>query len=494
MGVLSGLEPSAVWTEFEQICRIPHGSGNCKVISDFLVRFGEEHGLFVRQDEHLNVIFKKPATPGYEDQPPIILQGHMDMVAVATPESGIDMRVTPLELQVEGDEICANHTSLGGDDGIAVAMCLALLKSTDIPHPPLEVILTTEEEVGMDGARAIDLSCLEGHRLLNLDSEDEGVFLAGCAGGARVTCLLPLDHIGSDGVKTLRENGIRVKIRISGLQGGHSGSEIHRGRANANHLLGSLLSLIADEFPTMALIGVEGGLADNAIPREATLTIAILKKDRNACHGLVERMERDLREIYAVKDPQLALRIVEESPMQPGPLYIAVTPGDFLCSLPNGVQAMSADVEGFVETSLNLGILKMAQVEGAPFLHAEFSVRSSVEPAKDLLIDQLRAVTALAGGITGITGDYPGWKYRADSPLRDKMVRVYEQMYGKTPKVEAIHAGVECGLFSTKIEDLDCVSIGPDMRNIHTTEEHLSISSSKRTWEFVLGILADREP
>ena len=179
--------------------------------------------------------------------------------------------------------------------------------------------------------------------------------------------------------------------------------------------------------------------------------------------------------------------------MQPGPLYIAVTPGDFLCSLPNGVQAMSADVEGLVETSLNLGILKMAQVEGAPFLHAEFSVRSSVEPAKELLIDQLRAVTALAGGITGITGDYPGWKYRADSPLRDKMVRVYEKMYGKTPKVEAIHAGVECGLFSTKIEDLDCVSIGPDMRNIHTTEEHLSISSSKRTWEFVLGILADRE-
>ncbi len=485
MGVLSELEPKKVFSCFEEITKIPRGSGNMEKISDYIVRFAMERGLFFVKDELKNVIIIKEASDGYENEPALILQGHMDMVAVKEPDCPLDLKTQGLKAAVRGDEIYAEGTSLGGDDGIAVAYCLALLDSDDIKHPRLEVVLTVDEEVGMDGARGIDLSMLTGNRMINLDSEDEGIFLASCAGGARVRCRLPLKASGTrDGV---------LKLQMGGLAGGHSGGEIHKERGNSNCLMGRVLYEICRVVP-VELAGVEGGLADNAIPRETDALIWVREEDRHVLDGLVEKIEKEIRDELSVKDPGFYLKISGQSKGS----YPCITAEDtrraaaFLHALPNGVQAMSADIPDLVETSLNLGVLTMSAQNG-PGLEAEFSVRSSVESAKRALISKLFAVTETAGGSCEVSGDYPGWKYRKDSPLREKMTAVYEKMYGKKPKIEAIHAGLECGILGSRIKDLDCVSIGPDMRDIHTTEETLSISSAARVWEYLIRLLEQKD-
>jgi len=487
MGVLSELEPKNVFHYFEEITKIPHGSGNVGQISDYLAEFARARGLFCIQDELKNIIIVKEAAPGYADEPPVILQGHMDMVAVKEPGCDIDMAKEGLRAAVRGDEVYAEGTSLGGDDGIAVAYALALLDSDTIGHPKLEVILTVDEEVGMDGARGIDLSMLTGNRMINLDSEEEGIFLTSCAGGARVHCNLSLP--------VAVRRGLTVEVTVGGLLGGHSGGEIHKERGNSNCLFGRLLGRAAAEM-SVSLLDAAGGLADNAIPRETKAVLVIEEKDRAAFEKIVETMEREVQAELSTKDPDVFIHRAEQVPGE----YLCVTAegtkraADFLCALPNGVQAMSADMPGLVETSLNLGILKTEKgAGGALDLKAEFSVRSSVESAKAALIDRLCAVTRLAGGSNAVTGDYPGWKYRKDSPLRDRMTALYEEMYGKAPRVEAIHAGLECGILGSKIRDLDCVSIGPDMSAIHTTEESLSISSTRRVWEYLVRFLEQHE-
>lgn len=490
MGVLSNLEPQRVFYYFEEITRIPHGSGNVGQISDYLVEFARSRKLEVIQDALKNVIILKEATPGYEAEPAVILQGHMDMVAVKEPGCPKDMRTEGLQVAVDGDNIYAEQTSLGGDDGIAVAYALALLDAQDIPHPRLEVVITVDEEVGMDGAREIDLSMLQGNRLVNLDSEEEGVFLTGCAGGARVNCSLPLK----------REScvGTICQLAVKGLLGGHSGEEIQKERGNSNSLFGRVLRALCESYP-VRLIHVDGGLADNAIPRETRAELLFAQGggdcqkslDKSELSALLEQLKKDIAAELAVRDPgfelcwefggeEESMAVLEEDTRRAAAL---------LTGLPNGVQSMSADMPGLVETSLNLGILNL-DAEG---LNAEFSVRSSVESARDALIGKLAAITELAGGSISVGGVYPGWKYRADSPLRDKMIRVYREMYGCEPRVEAIHAGLECGLLGSKIHDLDCVSIGPDMRAIHTTEESLSIASTARVWEYLLRFLAKKE-
>lgn len=482
MGVLSGLEPKSVFGYFEEISRIPHGSGNVGRISDYLVQFAKERGLFCIRDEWKNVIIIKEAAPGYEEEPPVILQGHMDMVAVKKPDCDKDMQTEGLELEVNGDLISAKNTSLGGDDGIAVAYCLALLDSDTIKHPRLEVVLTVDEETGMDGARAIDLSMLKGNRLLNLDSEEEGIFLTSCAGGARVKCSLPLTQT--------RMYGISYEVTVGGLKGGHSGSEIHKERGNSNCLFGRLLWTLCGRLE-MGLVSVDGGLADNAIPRQTKAVLLVQEKDSGAFAGMVDTVEAQVAQELATKDADVFFHVKEIGRGEALCYSVQDTfrAGAFLAALPNGVQAMSADVEGLVETSLNLGILTC----DAGGLKADFSVRSSVESAKHALIEKIQAVTELAGGTSAVTGDYPGWKYRVDSPLRDKMVAVYERMYGQKPKLEAIHAGLECGILGSKIPDLDGISFGPDMKDIHTTEETLSISSTARVWEYLIKLLEEKD-
>lgn len=482
MGVLSNLEPQNVFHFFEEITKIPHGSGNVRQISDYLVKFARDRGLYCIQDELKNIIIIKEAVPGYEDEPTVILQGHMDMVAVKKPDCDIDMAKEGLRIAVRGDEIYAQGTSLGGDDGIAVAYALALLDSDTIKHPRLEVIVTVDEEVGMDGARGIDLSMLTGNRMVNLDSEDEGIFLTSCAGGARVKGKLPLSEA--------QRQGVAVEVTVGGLLGGHSGGEIHKERGNSNCLMGRLLYRLAETFD-IGISGLQGGLADNAIPRETKAVLVVEERDKEAILDMVKTVEGEIRAELSSKDPGAFLAAGEGRPGS----WLCTTAEDtakaaaWLIALPNGVQAMSADMHGLVETSLNLGILSYE--DGC--LLADFSVRSSVESAKRSLIDRLCAVIGLAGGSFLVSGDYPGWKYRKDSPLREKMTALYEKMYGKAPKVEAIHAGLECGILGSKIADLDCVSMGPDMKDIHTTEETLSISSTGRVWEFLVRLLEEKD-
>ena len=423
MGVLSGLKPDRVFTFFEEIAQIPHGSGNVEAISDYLAGFAGERGLQCIQDAVKNIIIIKEATPGYEQEPAVILQGHMDMVAVQKPGLQIDMTREPLRLAVDGDRIYAEGTSLGGDDGIAVAYALALLDDDTLQHPRLEVVITVDEEVGMDGARAIDLSMLQGHRLLNLDSEEEGIFLTSCAGGARINCLVELPCRGMEGTA--------YELTVGGLQGGHSGAEIHKQRGNSNVLLARLLQRLAGNVK-MGLSHCGGGLADNAIPRVTTARVLVEKGQEERLESLVAEYQGILGRELATTDPGVSVMASAQGPasescLTDGELQRAA---DYLYGLPCGVQAMSADVPGLVETSLNLGILL---VEGGR-ISAEFSVRSCVDSSKQALLDKVRGLTALAGGRCEVTGDYPGWAYRVDSPLRDKMVALYEEMYGEKPR------------------------------------------------------------
>ena len=500
MRVLEKIEPQKVFYYFEEITRIPHGSGNVGQISDFLKEFAVKRKLRVIQDEWKNVIIFQDATPGYEDEPTLILQGHMDMVAVKTPDCGRNLKTEGLQVGVSGDDIYAEGTSLGGDDGIAVAYGLAILDSPELKHPALEIVFTVDEEVGMDGAREIDLSMLKGNRLLNLDSEEEGIFLTSCAGGARVNCGL------TGSCEAVKKTDRYCQVVIDGLLGGHSGEEIHKERGNSNLLLGRLLWKLCEEVP-VRLVKAEGGLADNAIPRKTEALLAVRAEDCDAVEQIVAAYRQEIQTELERRDPGFSLTAAwvqtkagqtKDGQAKAGAdaaWTTAWTVADtkraaaLLIGFPNGVQAMSADIPGLVETSLNLGILHLEKDR----FSAEFSVRSSLESAKAALIGKLEAVTALAGGDIQVSGEYPGWKYRADSPFRDKMIRVYREMYGSEPQVEAIHAGLECGLLGSKIKDLDCVSIGPDMKNIHTTEERLSIASTKRVWEYLVKLLETKE-
>ncbi len=480
MRVLEGLWPQTVFYYFEEICKIPHGSGNTRMISDYLVSFAQKRKLEYYQDDLGNVIIIKPATAGYEEAAPVMLQGHMDMVAVKQPDCKLDMEKEGLQLQVMGDMISAKGTSLGGDDGIALAYGLAVLADESLKHPRLELVITVDEEVGMDGARAIDLTPCRAKTLINLDSEEEGIFWAGCAGGARVNCYR--DYL------TGKQTGEFCKIKISGLTGGHSGAEIHKERGNACILLVRALRHISQSL-SFALVSLKGGLADNAIPRTAEAEI-LLDNEYDKLQEAITLLQEEFAAELADKDAQVLLeaeRIEAHQTIEALSHRDTIQMLHFLCALPNGVQAMSSTMPGLVETSLNLGIL---QLKDGKF-SAAVSVRSSYQSAKKALIERLQSIAHLAGVQSEISGDYPGWVYQKDSPLQRKMIALYQKMYEVCPKVEAIHAGLECGIFADKIKGLDCVSIGPDMKNIHTTEEELSISSSERVYLFLVKLLEE---
>ncbi|MDE7247363.1 MAG: beta-Ala-His dipeptidase [Lachnospiraceae bacterium] len=485
MGVLEGLEPQSVFHFFEEISRIPHGSGNVKQISDYLKEFAEKRGLFCVQDSVGNIVIVREAAPEYENEAPYILQAHMDMVAVAAPGYQIDMKKEPLKLRIEDGKIYAEGTSLGGDDGIGMAYCLALLAADDISIPRLEVILTVDEETGMEGATVIDLSMLRGNRMINLDQEEEGVFTTSCAGGAKVEVNIPL-------AKEKAVPGmVQLTLGTGGLLGGHSGIEINEGRGNANWLLGSILCGLSLRYD-VRLVHMKGGLADNAIPREAEAEILIQEADREEVLSYLEEEEKKIKESLKETDPGFVLKKLFHNGTVSESCYTKESTANALsciCKLPNGVIDMSQDVEGLVETSLNLGVLSLEEES----LHLQYAVRSSIDQAKEELCRQMKQIAERLKAAVEVKNVYPGWAYRKDSPLREKMVRIYERMYGKKPVLEAIHAGLECGILAGKIEDLDCVSIGPDLENVHTAEEHMSIDSVGRVWTYLLDVLTSRD-
>ena len=482
MRVLENLEPKKVFHYFEEICSIPHPSYKEKRISDYLVNFAKEHGLKYYQDDLYNVIMIAPATEGYENEEPIILQGHMDMVCEKEPGVEIDFENDGLTLMVDGDYVTAKGTTLGGDDGIAIAYALAILDSPEVAHPRLEVIITVSEEVGMEGATGIDLSMLQGHKLLNLDSEEEGVMTVSCAGGNSSICHIPMSYE--------RAEGVQLVLTVKGLRGGHSGAEIDKGRANSNLVMGRLLLALDQADLCCPIAKLSGGAKQNAIPRETGAVIVVAPDKREAVLACLRETIAQIKSEYATPDPDIVLDITEQ-----GGGAVQVLTEEcmkkalvLINNLPGGIQSMSADIAGLVETSLNMGIVSLEEKE----LRIEFAVRSSVVSARDALTARIRNLVEYAGGSLEVNGVYPAWEYKKDSVLREDAVRIFEQMYVKAPQVEAIHAGLECGILAGKIKDLDAISIGPDMIGIHTFEEKLSISSTKRVYEYVLEVLKCR--
>ena len=475
MEILERLEPRGVFRFFEELCAIPHGSGNTKGVSDWLMAFARERKLEAYQDQLNNVIIIKEATPGYENAEPVLLQGHMDMVCEKAPGCAKDMDKEGLDLAVEGDTVYARGTTLGGDDGIAVAMALAILDAEGIPHPRLEAVFTVDEEIGMLGAVGMeDVSMLRGRRMLNLDSEVEGVFTVSCAGGNLTKCTLPVcrETFGAE----------FLTVTVGGLRGGHSGVEIDKGLGNACMLLGRVLTACGRET-ALRLVSVSGGLKDNAIPREASAVVAAA--DAREIRAVCARLDAELKNEYRTTDPEVFVSVRDGGaglPMDEDSTRRILA---FLTCAPNGIQAMSADIPSLVQTSLNLGIL----TTGDETVDASFCVRSSVDSQKQMLVERLECLTETLGGSVGVFGDYSGWEYRSDSPLRELLVEVFTEQYGHAPKIEAIHAGVECGIFAGKLPGLDCVSMGPDLTEIHTCRERLHIASVQRLWAMVLETL-----
>lgn len=478
MMILENLYPARVFYYFEQIAGIPHGSGNTGAISSYLANFAKQHGLKYRRDDKNNILIFKEATPGYEAASPVILQGHMDMVCEKEPDAAIDFEKDGLALFVRDGYVCAKGTTLGGDDGIAIAYALALLESKEIGHPRLEVVFTVDEEIGMLGAMDMDLSMLKGRRMLNIDSEEEGHFLTSCAGGISVHASIP--------VRRVTKSGALVRLTVTGLAGGHSGGEIHRERGNANILMGRLLRAISRQT-SVGIGALAGGRKDNAIPAECRAELITEQGELARVRQTAEQMQEIFRRELAVSDREV--KVLCEDAGSGSAEVLDADSADraitYLRTVPNGVQSRCQAMPQMVETSLNLGILELLPDR----LSMVTSIRSSVSTRKEELLERLIMLTGLFGGSVETRGDYPAWEYRQDSQLREHISRVYEDLYGNPPVFESIHAGLECGIFSSKLQGLDCVSFGPNIEDIHTPRERLDIASVGRVWDFLVDFL-----
>lgn len=469
-----------VFYYFEQLSRIPRGSGNTKAVSDYCAAFAREHGLEYYQDKWNNVIIIREASAGYETHKPYIIQGHLDMVCEKEKGYDIDFETEGLQIFEENGYIRARGTTLGADDGIAVAYALALLEMPDLKSPRLEAVFTVDEETGMDGAKEIDLSVLKGRHMLNLDSEEEGIFLCGCAGGMCVSSDFSLTRE--------KKYGFLVKLTVTGLEGGHSGSEIDKEHANGVTVLGRVLKALEKRNIPTDLVEIEGGLKDNAIPREAYATLFFHGEEKiiDLCKEEISRLDKILKKEYEGSDPGISL-VIEWKNVQTEAQVIreSRTITDFLFLAPNGVRHMSMDIPGMVETSLNLGIMFASE----DTFHVSFSVRSSVGSRKQELAHKIAVLTRLLGGRCSFSGEYPAWEYKRDSVLRERMKETWKKVTGQDPQITVIHAGLECGLFMEKLPDLDCVSFGPQIDDIHTPKEKLNIHSTELVWKFILELL-----
>jgi len=479
MANFENLRCSKVLRYFEEISKIPRGSGNEKQISDYVVDFAKKRGLWVKQDKSLNVIVKKPASKGFKSMPTVIIQGHLDMVCEKNKDVVHDFLKDPIEIIYDGDFIKANGTTLGADDGIAVAMSLALLDDISLEHPPLEVVFTTDEEVGMCGATEFDGSLLDGKILLNIDSEKEGVFTGGCAGGMKTHTHLPVKYQKQD------MNLVSYAIMITGLKGGHSGIDIDKGRANANILMARLLNSLFYKFD-INVNYISGGIKDNAIPREAECVISFDETVLSNIQNDIKEMNDVFINEFKNNDSEIVIKFNETEKQEL--CYTKDTVNNIISVvmlLPNGVQTMSFDIEGLTESSNNLGAVKVIDNE-IIFICA---VRSSVVSRKYFIYDKIKSVSRLAGGYVTYVGDYPAWEYNENSKIRKVCMETYERLFDKKAEEEIVHAGLECGIFAKKKKDLDMISFGPDLFDIHTPKERASVSSIERCWIFILEVL-----
>ena len=474
MAVLEGLKPEKVFQYFEAICQIPHGSGNTKALSDWLVDFAKARNLEHYQDELNNVIIIKEASAGYEASAPVILQGHIDMVCNQVETCTKDMAAEGLDLVVDGDLIYAEGTTLGGDDGVAAAFMLAILDDDALPHPRVEMVFTTEEETGLYGAEAIDVSPLQGKRFINIDSEDEGIVTVGCAGGVTGIGAVPFTREAYEGQA--------FEIKLSGLRGGHSGTEIILGQENAVRTLGRLLYELQEDAGTR-IVTLQGGVADNVIPTSASAVIVAPTADK--AREVFESCKATFAHEFKV-DTDFDMTLAEtDSALDPMDEDSCQRVLAYLIGTPNGIEKMTIGIDGLPQTSLSLGVLRTFESE----VEYTFCIRSSVDSECEMLARRLECQIKPLGGTLRREGPYPGWEYAPVSPLRDLICKVYKEQTGNDMVIEAIHAGLECGYFSGKIPGLDCVSIGPDVNDVHTPMEKLSISSTRRIWELVVEVL-----
>ena len=526
---------------FEEISRIPHGSGNTDGITKYLVGFAEDHGLWYRTDEANNIIMKKPASPGYENAEPIIIQGHTDMVCEKTADCPLDMAKDSLLLKTDGDWMYAEGTTLGGDDGIAVAMALAILDSEAAEHPALECLFTTDEEVGMKGARVLDMSDVSAKKLINIDSEDEGLITVSCAGGANAEVSLPVEFTEEDvctdvctaASGTCSNNSGAEKavlnIVIDGLTGGHSGIMIIKERANSNVLMGRLLSEISKEHE-ISLVSIDGGKVGNVICKKTEAKIVVCADEADEIKSEIAGFESLIKHEFAATDPEMTITVSAsgtgaasgtdaardagaasstDAARDAGAVTDAVGAVGamtaerisamtaestrriiaWLMTAPNGIQNMSAASGSAVETSLNLGAVITEAAGAVKFI---YTLRSTLASRKEFLKDKLRYLAGQLSGTASFEGDFPGWEYLSESSLRDAAVKVFVEQYGYEPEIISIHAGLECGLFAEKIgEGFDAISIGPDLLDVHTPDERMSISSAERTFDLLCGILKE---
>lgn len=472
MNNLSNIEPKEVFRWFYEINQHPRSSGNEKAVSDFLVKFAKDRNLEVYQDEILNVIIKKPGTPGYENSETLIIQGHMDMVCVKTDDSNHNFDTDPIEMIVEGDVMRANNTTLGGDDGIAVAYGLAILDSNEIKHPPIELLVTTNEETGMDGVMQLTAEHLTGTRLLNLDTEEEGIFLVSCSGGSNINTTFDIEKTAA--------KGSAMSISISGLKGGHSGAEIHKQRANAIKVLSRLLNSVKNEA---TLASIEGGIKHNAVPSNATAVI--VTENAEDVKAKIEALALDIKEEYRVEEPGFKVEISDSQVSETYTNELSLKIIDLLMMLPDGVQYMSKDIEGLVQTSLNNAII--GEKDGKVELIS--SVRSASSSSLREILDVMNIIASRLGACTKEYAAYPAWQYEAESKLRDISVKTYEDLFGKSPEISSIHAGLECGLLKGILPNTDMLSYGPAIFDAHTPKEHMLVSSVERVWEFTLKLL-----
>ncbi len=479
MSAIEGLEPALLWKYFAELSRIPRESKNEAAAGRYVAKVAKELGLSYKQDGEGNIVVRKPASPGYEGRAPICLQGHLDMVCVASPGKSHDFTKDPITLVRDGEWLGADGTTLGADNGIAVATCLAIMADRSLEHGPLELLFTTDEETGLTGARELDGAMLESRTLINLDSEDEGVLTVGCAGGADSLATWKLE------ADPAPKGAAALEVRVTGMKGGHSGVEIHTQRGNALKLMARLLREWADLGARVARF--EGGSKRNAIPAEAVAVVSLPKAKEAEARGVAACLREAFRAELSAIEPGLDV-VVAPAAKRPARVWKRAMQRRVLATLaalPHGVQRMSDAIPGLVETSTNVAVL----AQGPRALVLSTSQRSLVATALAEMIVTVRTILELGGAEVSGTDPYPGWKPNMDSAILKSAVDTYRDLYGREPKVEAIHAGLECGIIGEKVPGMDMVSLGPTIKGAHSPQERVEIAAVAKYWEYLLAIL-----
>lgn len=473
------LEPKVVWEHFHALTQVPRPSKHEDAIQTFMIKFGEDLGLETSKDKVGNIIIKKPATAGMENRKGVILQAHLDMVPQKNADKVHDFEKDPIEAYIDGEWVTANGTTLGADNGMGAAAAMAILKSKDIPHGPIECLFTSDEETGMTGAFGLQPKVLNGDILMNLDSEDEGELYIGCAGGIDATACFKNKQ------KEIKK-GAAFNIAIKGLKGGHSGMEINLGRGNSNKLLFRFIKMAAKKY-RLKIADINGGSLRNAIPRESFATVVVPQKKASAFLKAIKKFEAVIQSELQTVEPDLIM--TAEKTKLPKSVIAPKTQRrliDAISACPNGVIRMSNDMEGLVETSINLAIVKSTNNS----IEAQALIRSSVESAKEDLSSMFESVFKLAGAKCKFDGAYPGWKPNPKSEILDTMQKVYKDKWGKIPEIKAIHAGLECGLLGAVYPNWDMISFGPTIRGPHSPDEKVNIETVNKFWEYLVATLS----